>query len=36
MRWTTRVALGVLFAAARMNVRARRRAGRPVESRLEW
>ncbi|PYN14789.1 MAG: hypothetical protein DME05_14170 [Candidatus Rokuibacteriota bacterium] len=36
MRWSTRVALEVLFAAARINVWARRRAGRPVESRLEW
>jgi len=36
MRWRTRVALEVLFAAARINVWARRRAGRPVESRLEW
>ena len=36
MGWSTRLALGVLFAAARMNVWARRRTGRPVESRLEW
>jgi flavin-dependent dehydrogenase len=36
MGWSTRLALAVLFAAARMNLWARRRAGRPVESRLEW
>jgi hypothetical protein len=36
MGWGTRLALAVFFAAARMNLRARRRAGRPVESRLEW
>jgi len=36
MGWGTRAALAVLFAAARMNLWVRRRAGRPVESRLEW
>jgi flavin-dependent dehydrogenase len=36
MSLSTRLALRVLFAAARMNVWARRRAGLPVESRLEW
>jgi aspartate carbamoyltransferase catalytic subunit len=36
MDWSTRLALRVLFFAARMNVWARRRTGRPVESRLEW
>ncbi len=36
MGWGTRVALAMLFAAARMNLWVRRRAGRPVESRLEW
>jgi flavin-dependent dehydrogenase len=36
MGWSTRLALAVLFAAARLNLWARRRAGRPVESRLEW
>ena len=36
MGWRTRLALEVLFAAARVNVWVRLRAGRPVESRLEW
>lgn len=36
MGWRTRLALSVLFAAARVNLWMRRRAGRPVESRLEW
>jgi len=36
MRWRTRLSLRVLFAAARINVWVRRRAHRPVESRLEW
>ena len=36
MGWSTRLALRVLFFAARMNVWTRRRTGRPVESRLEW
>lgn len=36
MRWRTRASLAVLFAIARVNVWVRRRAGRPVESRLEW
>ena len=31
-----RLALAIVFAAARGNVWVRRRAGRPVESRLEW
>jgi flavin-dependent dehydrogenase len=34
--WRNRIGLEVLFAAARLNLWARRRAGRPVESRLEW
>jgi flavin-dependent dehydrogenase len=36
LRWRTRASLAVLFALARINVWVRRRAGRPVESRLEW
>jgi hypothetical protein len=32
----TRLSLGLLFAIARINVWVRRRAGRPVASRLEW
>jgi hypothetical protein len=32
----TRLGLEALFAAARLNVSLRRRAGLPVESRLEW
>ncbi|HEY3067009.1 MAG TPA: tryptophan 7-halogenase [Methylomirabilota bacterium] len=36
MRWRTRVSLAILFLLARLNVRALRQAGRPVESRLEW
>ena len=36
MRWRTRASLALLFAIARVNVWVRRRAGRPVESRLEW
>ena len=36
MGWGTRLALLVLFAGARVNLWTRRRAGRPVESRLEW
>ena len=32
----TRAALNLLFLFARINVWARRRAGRPVQSRLEW
>jgi flavin-dependent dehydrogenase len=36
MRWGTRASLALLFAIARVNVWVRRRAGRPVESRLEW
>ena len=34
--WRVRFALGVLFTITRINVWLRRRAGRPVESRLEW
>jgi len=34
--WRPRLALEVLFAAARVNLWSRRRAGRPVASRLEW
>ncbi len=36
MRWRTRASLALLFSIARVNVWVRRRAGRPVESRLEW
>jgi len=36
MRWRTRASLAILFGIARVNVWVRRRAGRPVESRLEW
>jgi len=36
MRWRTRLALAMLFAVARMHTWLRRRAGRPVHSRLEW
>lgn len=36
MRWRTRLSLSVLFGLARVNTWVRRRAGRPVESRLEW
>jgi len=36
MRWRTRASLALLFALARVNVWVRRRAGRPVASRLEW
>lgn len=36
MRWRTRLSLALLFSIARVNVWVRRRAGRPVESRLEW
>jgi flavin-dependent dehydrogenase len=34
--WRSRLALRALFLLARANVWARRRAGRPVASRLEW
>jgi flavin-dependent dehydrogenase len=34
--WRLRASLALLFAIARVNVWVRRRAGRPVESRLEW
>jgi len=36
LRWRTRMSLGMLYAIARLNTWLRRRAGRPVESRLEW
>jgi hypothetical protein len=36
MGWGQWRALEALFAAARTNVWMRRRAGRPVESRLAW
>jgi hypothetical protein len=36
MPWRTRLSLSLLFAIARLNTWVRRRAGRPVESRLEW
>jgi flavin-dependent dehydrogenase len=36
MPWRTRLSLGLLFALAHVNRWTRRRAGRPVESRLEW
>ena len=36
MRWRTRLSLAMVFTAARVNVWVRRRAGRAVESRLEW
>jgi flavin-dependent dehydrogenase len=36
MPLTTRAALNLLFVFARINVWSRRRAGRPVASRLEW
>jgi flavin-dependent dehydrogenase len=36
MRWRTRASLALVFAIARVNLWVRRRAGRPVESRLEW
>lgn len=36
MRWRTRLSLALLFAVARVNGWLRRRAGLPIESRLEW
>lgn len=36
MRWRTRLALAVMFALVRINTWRLRRAGRSVESRLEW
>lgn len=36
MAWRTRASLAILFAITRANVWLRRRAGLPVESRLEW
>jgi hypothetical protein len=36
MSWRSRLALQALFVFARINVWTRRRAGRPVASRLEW
>lgn len=35
-RWRTRLALAVMFALVRINTWRMRRAGRPIESRLEW
>jgi hypothetical protein len=35
-RWRTRLALSVMFALVRVNTWRMRRAGRPIESRLEW
>ncbi len=34
--WRTRLSLALFFAVTRVNVWVRRRAGRPIESRLEW
>ncbi|HYY06958.1 MAG TPA: tryptophan 7-halogenase, partial [Candidatus Limnocylindria bacterium] len=36
MSWRTRASLVLLFSISRVNVWVRRRAGQPVESRLEW
>jgi hypothetical protein len=36
MTFRTRFALAFLFTIARINTWVRRRAGLPVESRLEW
>ncbi|MGH7277705.1 MAG: NAD(P)/FAD-dependent oxidoreductase [Candidatus Rokuibacteriota bacterium] len=36
MRWRTRLSLNLLFVFARIKTWAWRRAGRPVQSRLEW
>jgi hypothetical protein len=36
MPWRVRVALRILFGLGRINTWTRRRAGLPVESRLEW
>ena len=36
MPWRARVSLSLLFTIARVNTWVRRRAGKPVESRLEW
>ena len=36
MPWRVRLALALLFSIARVNTWARRRAGKPIESRLEW
>jgi flavin-dependent dehydrogenase len=36
MPWRVRVALRILYGLGRLNTWARRRAGLPVESRLEW
>jgi len=35
-RWHTRLSLRLLFLLARLHTWARRRAGKPIESRLEW
>ena len=36
MPWRVRASLALLFGIARVNTWVRRRAGKPVESRLEW
>jgi flavin-dependent dehydrogenase len=36
MPWRMRLGLAVFFAVVRINRRARRRQGRPIESRIEW
>jgi len=36
MPWRVRAALRILYGIARINAWVRRRAGLPVESRLEW
>jgi flavin-dependent dehydrogenase len=36
MRWRTRLSLNILFLLTRLHTWARRRAGHPVTSRLEW
>ena len=36
MPWRARVALRILFGITRLNTWMRRRAGLPIESRLEW
>jgi flavin-dependent dehydrogenase len=36
MPWRTRLSLSMLYGAAHINRWLRRRAGRPIESRLEW
>jgi hypothetical protein len=36
LTWRTRVALEILFTLTRINTWVRKRAGLPIESRLEW